>query len=85
MNAMGISWNHAGNFDDFMMGMAITTWSFDLVPEQQIGTKHELLPLKKSVSEMVKLPSGKLTQVWKITILNGKNLLFQWSFSIAKC
>ena len=28
------------------------------------------------------LPSGKLTQLWKITIFNGK-IQYKWSFSIA--
>ena len=30
------------------------------------------------------LPSGELTQQWKITILNGK-IHYKWPFSIAKC
>ena len=32
--------------------------------------------------EIVDLPSGKLTQLWKITIFNGK-AHYKWSFSIA--
>jgi hypothetical protein len=31
---------------------------------------------------MGKLPSGKLTSLWKITIINGK-IHYKWPFSIA--
>jgi hypothetical protein len=58
-------------------------------PEQVILTVHFLVGgfnhLEKYESQwegLSHIPSGNLTQLWKITIFNGK-IHYKWSFSIA--
>ena len=55
-----------------------TTRSFPSVPHQSslYAPDFALIPV---------IPSGELTQLWKITISTGKTDYFKWQFSIVNC